>query len=289
VETLILGHNPLFGIHHGSQKAGNLKAMRFNGAEKIIAFLEKANSFGVNKMMLSTHPKAFEMLNQLKKQSLKDGLTFYPMIPYMQKYIQKANEGGVFGLIKEIVKSSGMWSGFSSLKNAALGTITSNAGKLIKSALEIELTVFQEFNCGRVFLHNSLTDLALGFNTPAPIKIFKEYIEDKLELKSGFGTLNLPFALKRFASWGLKGECFLAPFNSLSHQMNPNLERNLESLLDYPDNRVFAMSTLASGLVKPAKAFEFLSGIENIESAVVGMSTEDHIKNTVSEFEKFCK
>jgi hypothetical protein len=49
------------------------------------------------------------------------------------------------------------------------------------------------------------------------------------------------------------------------------------------------MSTLASGLVKPAKAFEFLSGIENIESAVVGMSTEDHIKNTVSEFEKFCK
>jgi hypothetical protein len=71
--------------------------------------------------------------------------------------------------------------------------------------------------------------------------------------------------------------------------MNPNLERNLESLLDYPDNRVFAMSTLASGLVKPAKAFEFLSGIENIESAVVGMSTEDHIKNTVSEFEKFCK
>ena len=288
METLILGHNPLFGIHHGSQKAGNQKAMQFDRTDKIIAFLEKANDLGLNRMMLSTHPKASDVLISIKN-SLKDGFVFYPLIPYMQKYVQQANEDGVFGLIKGIVKSSGMRIGLSSMKNAALGTITSDAEKLIKSALEIELAVFQGINCDRVFLHNSLTDLALGFNTPAPITIFKKYIEDQLSLKSGFGTLNLPFALKRFASWGFKEEYFLAPFNSLGHQMNPDLDRNLESLLDYPDNRVYAMSTLASGLTKPARAFEFLSGIQNIESVVVGMSTEDHIKNTVSEFERFCK
>ena len=150
METLILGHNPLFGIHHGSQKAGNQKAMQFDRTDKIIAFLEKANDLGLNRMMLSTHPKASDVLISIKN-SLKDGFVFYPLIPYMQKYVQQANEDGVFGLIKGIVKSSGMRIGLSSMKNAALGTITSDVGKLIKSALEIELAVFQGINWFCIF------------------------------------------------------------------------------------------------------------------------------------------
>jgi hypothetical protein len=151
---------------------------------------------------------------------------------------------------------------------------------MLQSLLEMEMTTFRDLRCERVYLHNALTDLAIALDTREPIEIFRRYVEDKLGLLAGYGTLNLPFALRRFAEWGLPDAYFMAPFNKRGHQMNPSLAANEAALREFPNSRILAMSTLASGQVGPEEAYEYLSQFRNIDAVVVGISSQNHLAST---------
>ena len=62
---------------------------------------------------------------------------------------------------------------------------------------------------------------------------------------------------------------------------------NCNILNKRPDVKILAMSTLASGALKPEEAFQFLASIENIDSIVVGVSTEKHLHSTYTTFKQF--
>ena len=57
-DSIIVGHNPFFGVDHLSQKRGNQKALQFEDVARIIDVLKYADSNGVKAMMMSTHPRA---------------------------------------------------------------------------------------------------------------------------------------------------------------------------------------------------------------------------------------
>ena len=78
----------------------------------------------------------------------------------------------------------------------------------------------------------------------------------------------------------------MAPFNKNGHQMNPNLNDNLNILIKNPDIKILAMSTLASGTLNIDEAFSFLKKINNIESIVVGISNPKHLLSTMESFKK---
>tara|TARA_B100000315_G_C14569025_1_gene584504 strand:- start:414 stop:1286 length:873 start_codon:yes stop_codon:yes gene_type:complete len=287
INNLILGHNPFIGINHESQNRGIQKAMKFQNIDSILSFIEKSYGAGIDRMMLSTHPLAVQLCKKIVKSKLEERITFLPLVPYMQKYIRQANESGILNMVGSLIETMGIKKGISALSKAGLAKILNNPKRLIESLIDLEFDCFKKLHCDRVFLHNALTDLAIGLDDPIPIKIFKEYIENRLKLNVGFGTLNLAIAIEQFSAWGLPGEYFMAPFNKLGHQMNPSVKVNLAALQNNQDINILAMSTLASGALRPEEAFQFLNSINNIDSIVVGISSEKHLADTVASFRKF--
>ena len=89
---------------------------------------------------------------------------------------------------------------------------------------------------------------------------------------------------KKFNEWGLNDQYFMAPFNKNGHQMNPNLDDNINSLNANKNIKVLAMSTLASGTISVDEAFSFLKTINNIDSIVVGISNPKHLSSTMDSF-----
>ena len=287
MSNIILGHNPFFGVNHRSQKAGIKKAIHFQDVNKITEFLSLANSRGYKSMMTSTHPLAIDLCRAVCDSNLKDEITFYPLLPYMQKYVRQANENGILSMMNSFFSEMGAFKGSALIAKAGISKLFNDMNGLIKAALEIEFSYFKGLKCERVFLHNALTDLAIGMKMSDPIHIFIDYINNKLKLKAGFGTLNLPVAINMFDKWGISDQYFMAPFNKIGHQMNPSLESNCNILNQRPDVKILAMSTLASGALKPEEAFQFLASIQNIDSIVVGISTDKHLNSTYTAFKQF--
>ena len=73
----------------------------------------------------------------------------------------------------------------------------------------------------------------------------------------------------------------MASINKLGFQVNPSLKNFELSIAKYNFNLV-AMSTLASGAIKPIEAYKYISKLPNLSSIVVGVSSEKHAKDTFS-------
>jgi len=286
MNKIILGHNPLFGINHNSQKEGMRKALYYRDISNLKNFLFLAKECGYDNIMVSTHPGALKLLNEIRNSEISKNLKIYPILPYMQKYVRASNEAGILKMVMNLLNNSGAIKGLTLIAKAGLSGVFSNIDQLIRSALQIEFDNFKKFNCERVFLHNALTDLAIGLDMKRPIEIFLDFVNHELGTKAGFGTLNLPYAIKKFKEWGLNDQYFMAPFNKNGHQMNPNLKDNVDSLKANKDVKVLAMSTLASGTISVDEAFSFLKTINNIDSIVVGISNPKHLSSTMESFKK---
>ena len=65
------------------------------------------------------------------------------------------------------------------------------------------------------FLHNALTDLAVGLDMKKRVEIFLDFVSNEIGAKAGFGTLNLPYVVDKFNYWELDDQYFMAPFNEM--------------------------------------------------------------------------
>ena len=286
MKKIILGHNPLFGINHNSQKEGMRKALHYRDISNLKNFLFSAKDCGYDKIMVSTHPGALQLLSEVRDSEISKNLTVYPILPYMQKYVRASNEAGILKMVMNLFNSSGTMQGISLIAKAGISGIFNNVEQLIRSALKIEYNNFKNFYCERIFLHNALTDLAVGLDMKKPVEIFLDFVNNELGAKAGFGTLNLPYVVDKFNYWGLDDQYFMAPFNKTGHQMNPNLNDNINTLNANKNIKVLAMSTLASGTISVDEAFSFLKTINNIDSIVVGISNPKHLLSTMESFKK---
>ncbi len=286
MKKIILGHNPLFGINHNSQKEGMRKALHYRDISNLKNFLFSAKDCGYDNIMVSTHPGALKLLSEVRDSEISKNLTVYPILPYMQKYVRASNEAGILKMVMNLFNSSGTMQGISLIAKAGISGIFNNVEQLIRSALQIEFNNFKNFQCERIFLHNALTDLAVGLDMKKPVEIFLDFVNNEVGAKAGFGTLNLPYVVDKFNYWGLDDQYFMAPFNKTGHQMNPNLNDNINTLNANKNIKVLAMSTLASGTISVDEAFSFLKTINNIDSIVVGISNPKHLLSTMESFKK---
>src|SRR3989339_898875 len=60
--------------------------------------------------------------------------------------------------------------------------------KIIKLLVDIEFLPFQGLNIGAIFIHDSLTDLALGLGAEQLLEVFRDHVEEKYNVKAGFVT-----------------------------------------------------------------------------------------------------
>ncbi len=280
LDPIILGHNPFFGVDHLSQEKGAERNQNFANTENILNIVHYSLENGVKAMMMSTHPRAKAVCSILRKEkNLKNNLNIYPVLPYIQKYVRLSNEKGMVNVVLDSLANAKISQKLNLIIKGSKGFLKKDQFSILETLIDIELLIFNKLNNKVVFLHQALTDLALGLDFKNIFEFYIEYIEKKYGIIPAFCTYNLPLLVAKFKDWNIKDPVIMAPFNKMGFKMNPSLEENEECLRNNNVNLV-AMGTLASGHLKPKDAYEYLFSLPNIASVVVGVSTKEHANET---------
>jgi len=279
-DPIILGHNQFVGVDHLSQDRARDRIERFSDTQKILDVISYFYELGGRGMMLSTHQRATEIMRAIGSEpELSRNMNFYPLIPYAQGYIRRANEMGVVGMLNDVLGPASASAKLKILFKGGINVMRKDFLSILSTLIDVELLPFKGFNTKAVFLHNVLTDLALSLKAQNIFEFYMDYIKDNYGIIPAFGTMNFARLVESFDEWGIKKPLIMASFNSAGFQMNPSREKCEQCLRDH-DVDVLAMSTLAAGYLKPNEAYEYLFSLPNIKSAVVGVSTKEHVEET---------
>ena len=280
IDPIILGHNQFVGVDHLSQDRARDRIERFSDTQKILDVISCFYELGGRGMMLSTHQRATEIMRAIGSEpEISRNMNFYPLIPYAQGYIRRANEMGVVGMLNDVLEPASTSTKLKILFKGGINVMRKDFLNILSTLIDVELLPFKGFNTKAVFLHNVLTDLALSLKAQNIFEFYIDHIKDNYGVEPAFVTMNFARLVESFDEWGIKRPLIMASFNSAGFQMNPSKEECERFLQEY-DVDVLAMSTLAAGYLKPKEAYEYLFSLSNIKSAVVGVSTKEHVEET---------
>ncbi|MBL4888933.1 MAG: hypothetical protein JKX97_02790 [Candidatus Lindowbacteria bacterium] len=275
-DPIILGHNQFFGVDHLNSEKGAQRAIKFSDMRNITGIIEYSMDQGVNGLMLSTHDRAKAICDALReKPKFVNELNLYPVLPYIAKYVRQANEKGLTNVVLDQIKNAPI----SSLFKGGAGFITKDVFKMLETLIDFELGIFKGLNVKAIFLHQALTDLALGLDMKDVFLFYHEYIRKAFNAEPAYCTYNLPFVVKKFKEYGIENPVIMAPFNSAGFLMSPSISA-YEECAKNEKFRLFAMGTMASGYIHPNDAFEYVYDFPNVVSSVVGVSRQSHAKQT---------
>jgi hypothetical protein len=281
IDPILLGHNPFFGIDHLSQARGNEKAAQFSDVERIVAAMRMCHELGVRGMMMSTHAQAAPLCAAIvRDKRLAAEWRFYPLVPYMQKYVRGANEKGLVNVVLDTLGGTSVTQKFKLLVTGSRGIVSRDVQHGLKLLLDVELLPFKKLQLGAVFLHDALTDLALGLGVESVLNVFRDHIRQDYRVPAGLITKNVPFLRRRLHALGWDNPLVMAAFNAAGFWVNPSLP-DCETAVREPGMTFVAMSTLAAGHLTPEAAYSYLGRFLEVAAVVVGMSNPRHADETV--------
>ena len=277
---IVLGHNAFFGVDHLSTRRGTERAAYFSDIENVMAVVNEAVSSGAGGLMLSTHPRAAAITDQLRRdRELSQRLQVFPLLPYAQKYVTRANELGMVRVVTSTLREASV------RDKAGLGidflrtVLRRDPLDMVRALMRLELRTFRSLDAPVVFLHDALADLLLALDQPLVFGVFEQTLKKRFGARAGVATKNLPYLVRRFEKWGLRLPVILTHVNKAGFHVNPGV-RDCEAILKRNDLEVMAMGTLASGYLAPGEAFSYVRGLPAVKSVVVGASSREHIAET---------
>lgn len=285
-DKIILGHNPLFGVDHLSQEKGNQKELKFSDKNLLKDVLLYAKSLGVNAMMMSTHPRSEMVAEIIRNDSELSDMAIYPLLPYIRKYVKKANEKGLLNLALDVIKQTNFKQKVSMALSGGKSLLKKDINEMVKVGVDLESSIFNGLNNKAYFLHDAITDLALGLGAESSLEIFRDHVEKKYGVKAGFITKNVPNFREKVEKMGWNDYLVMASINSSGFYVNPSMDGAVTEI-NRPGMQFIAMNTLAGGALKPDEAYRFLGENTNVKSIVVGMSKKEHITETVGLINKY--
>lgn len=287
IDPIVLGDNQFFGVNHMSQDKGNTTYEKFKDISEIKNILYSALDNGVKGVMFSTHPSIYEITDMIRSDDrLKNELSIYVNVPYIVKYISMVTEMGIYNTVVKMLEGQSATSKMKYLLNGALNVVSRDYLEIVNRLIDVELNPFHDLNVKAVFLHNCLTDLALGYDMVDVIKSFYNYVKDKYNVIPAFGTLNYPKMCDMLDKAGIEEGLIMTAVNKKGFLMNPSREA-YEKKLKESKHSVMAMATLASGRVLPEEAYEYIYSLSNIKSVIVGLSSQKHADETFSILHKY--
>ncbi len=279
---LILGHNQFLGISHISEERSREREKKFSNVENIYKIVEKASEFGYKGMIIETHPHMLKFLEYYKNSRTFD-MDFYLQVPYVQGYIQKMNEKGLSGLVKEIIQRSGIKSASAMALKNIINLAKKDYLSMATSALQLEIAPFEEFNIKALLLHNVITDLLLSLRVGDAFTEYIGYVKDKLELKPGFITLNFQLFKSSCEKWDIKPPLVVTPVNLGGYDMNPSKEI-VEFTIKKYTGEITAMNILGGGAYSIGEASDYLKSFDSIKCCIIGASSEKHLRELAEIF-----
>lgn len=286
LDKILLGHNQFFGVNHLDAKVGSEKEAKFSEVKKIMDIINYCYDQDVKAMMMSTHERAVFVADEIQKSDrLKNDLGIYLLVPYIAKYIKQANEKGIVNIVRDSLKETSFSDKMSMFMRGGIGLLTKDIRKMITLLIDFEVAPFSKLNLKAIFLHDALTDLALGWGMADVLELFAEHVEKKYNTTPAFCTKNLPKLMELFKQTKIKNPLIMASINKYGYQVNPSKEE-FEECLRTNELQLLAMSTLAAGYLKPKEAYEYLFSLPRVDSVVVGLSSTNHAEETFSEIRR---
>jgi urease gamma subunit len=280
LSPITLGHNAFFGVDHLSAERGAERAAYFSDPRRIMTIIETARDQGAQGLMLSTHERAAGIAEMIANDSrIRNGVRIYPLLPYAQKYVTRANEVGMVNVVLEMLSGTSISAKLSLLWQGSKAAITNDLNSVLSALMRIELKIFRNLDVGAVFLHDAFTDLALALDLRDVFEFYLSEVPKICGATGAFATKNLPTFTERFASWGLPKPVVMTHFNKAGYHMNPD-RLSCEAAAQASDVSILAMGSLASGFIRPDEAYSYLAGIAHIDGVVVGVSRPEHIEET---------
>ncbi|HEX2936814.1 MAG TPA: hypothetical protein VHO72_15770, partial [Bacteroidales bacterium] len=157
-----------------------------------------------------------------------------------------------------------------------------DAIKMMQMLVDIELKSFRDLPLKVIFIQNIVTDLLLGYEVKEIFYEYCEHIRKKYKTQPGFITQNMPHMLQKLKEWDIKDVVLCSSFNRIGYLMSPDVNSYVEAAKNNNprEYQLIAMSTLASGAIKPKEAYDFINQ-QNIQSVVFGASSKGHIEETM--------
>ncbi len=253
LDKIILGHNQFFGTDHLSSERGAARASHFNNIDNVVNIIRYAFDSGATGLMLSTHENARLIIDKLSEDPvLSRHLNLYVLLPYMAKYVRKANERGIVNIAGDILGEASWSNRIELLATGSSGILKGDLITMLKMIIDIELLPFRKLNIKSIVLHNSLSDMIASLRLTKVVEFFYDYIKTKYEVRPAFCTLNTPILINFLTEIGIVNPTIMAPLNPIGFQMNPS-KSVVENTLKHNPTQLIAMSTLASGYIKPTK------------------------------------
>ena len=103
LDRIILGHNQFYGISHMSLERGEKRKKFFEDVERVREIIDFTSELGIDGLMLSTHDNVTSIIKMISKDKK---YRYYPLLPYVRKYLNLYNLLGYFGLFMNIMSRS---------------------------------------------------------------------------------------------------------------------------------------------------------------------------------------
>lgn len=286
IDQIVLGHNPFFGVDHLSRERGAQREATFEDTSAIMEMIQYAVDHGARGLMMSTHPRAMAVCEQLRGDTtLGEKVRLYPLLPYIAKYVRQSNEKGILNTILDQMKGASLGRKLGLLSGGGFAMIRKDFLAMLRTLIRVELNPFRDLNLQAVFLHDVLADLAVAFDMPAIFELYAEEVAKRFDSTAAFATKNLPLFNGRTAGYGIDPLVVLTHVNKIGFGMNPS-QAACEQCLRENSIEAMAMGTLASGYLQPEEAYEYVCSQPHVDSVVVGVSTPAHAEETFAAIRK---
>ena len=282
----IVGDNPFHGISHLSQEQARRRGNAMTFPEYAADLVETSLDNEANGFMFSVSETTLSILKKLHEKAPNMSPSLYALVPYAFEYVRLATHLGTTGLAKKFVKQITFSGNVRAVGMGLKGVLRMDPEALLKTYLlheisRIKSAAGKQANLESLLLHEVITDMGLALNFDW---LFKPYIEFMLKrgIKPGFNTRNFAYLVKKFNEWNInfRDVVIAAPFNKLGFQMDPSKIECEKALASLDGANVIAISILAAGYLKPPEAIEYVAGLPNISGVSVGVSKEQHARET---------
>jgi hypothetical protein len=286
-KLLLVGDNPFHGISHLSQERARVRGNAIAHTEYAAELVTTSVQNGADGFMFSVSETTLSILKKVCETERSKRLRLYALVPYAYEYVRLATQvGGIPGLAKKLAKQIVVSGNVKAIAMGLKGVIRRDPIALMKTYLLYEISrikssASKQANLESVLLHEIITDMALALNLDW---FFNSYVDFmlKLGIKPGFDTRNFAYLVKKFREWGISFHNIViaAPLNKVGFQMNPSKEECEKALANIAETDLIAISILAAGYLKPIEAIEYIESLPNIKGVAVGVSKEQHARET---------
>ena len=278
VREFLLGDNPFIGVSHLSQEKAREESKEATLKNKVKVF-KSALKGGATGFTFSTHPANLDLLTYLREHEINvlKEMNYYPLVPYAQTYVRRANVRGTPALVKSILRSTVKHP--SRILDSIVGIVTLSPERFITLFIETELSPYLKTlprtKIKAIFLHEILTEFIVAFDLLDLVKYLDKTLKKRLKIGFGLETRNIGQLYRWLDKAGYYPEYIMTPMNPLGYQMAPNKEVAENSILKLcSKSKIVAINILASGAVSLSEAIEYLIEFKNKIYAVTSASTK---------------